>query len=409
MKPSGTSGSSHRPLRRALTLALLAFGLLGAPSARAQDTSGRPPPQPGAAISSPTATPPRHRLLYRNTVLLRLNPTGLFNETRLGYRRRLFESESPLLRDTFAGVGLATIVSPAVAAIVPSIELQPLSILQVTASYYGNYYFGNFDFLQSFPSVSSEHSDTVRKERGDQGLNYASTIGQFTVQPLLQVKFGPIAARSATRFTYNMAHLRGSDRATYDPIYDVLIPRRGWVIGNDSDLLAITSFGLAAGVRYSMVHGLYDSDDFAPGEPKKAANKTVQRVGPIATYTFFDRPGARFNTPTILLVAQWWVDHNYRTGQDVSQAFPYFILGFSFSGDLLLTPPPRSRAARVTPPGASEIKALACGARARPAKTKAPRTAPPRRHGKRPCRPNAFPTPRRRSKRPCRPRAFPTP
>ncbi|HEU4535458.1 MAG TPA: hypothetical protein VFS00_15120 [Polyangiaceae bacterium] len=362
MKPSGTSGASRRPRRRSSTRAtparaagsltagrpaagllaagLLTAGLLAAPAARAQAAPGRPPPQPGAAISAPTPTaPPRHRLLYRNTVLARLNPTGLFNETRLGYRRRLYESENPIFRDNFAGVGLSTILSPAVAAVVPSLELQPLSILQITASYYDNYYFGNFDFLQSFPSPAADHSDSDRKDRGDQGLNYASTLGQFTIQPLLQLKFGPIAARSATRFTYNLAHLRNGDRTAYDPIYDILVPRRGWVLGNDSDLLAITPWGLAAGVRYSVVHGLYDAEDYAPGEPQNAANQTIQRVGPIASYTFFDRPGARFNTPTILVIAQWWVDHKYRTGQDVSQAFPYFILGFSFSGDLLLAPP----------------------------------------------------------------------
>jgi hypothetical protein len=29
------------------------------------------------------------------------------------------------------------------------------------------------------------------------------------------------------------------------------------------------------------------------------------------------------------------VEHRWRTGEDVDQAFPYIVLGFAFSGDLI--------------------------------------------------------------------------
>ena len=38
--------------------------------------------------------------------------------------------------------------------------------------------------------------------------------------------------------------------------------------------------------------------------------------------------------PTLYLLAQWWVKHRYRTGQEVSQGLPMIVLGFSFTGDL---------------------------------------------------------------------------
>ncbi len=328
---SGPGAAGRRLAAGALSLAALA----GAGGVSAQARPGGLPPQPGAAINAPTAAPPRHRLLYRNTTVLRVNPIGLFNETRLGYRRRIFESESLLLRDTFVGAGLALPVSPAGATLVPSIEIQPLAVFQFTASYYANAYFGNFDHLQSFATASAPHDDTTREQRGDAGQNYATTVGQLILQPLLQFKAGPIAARTATRFVYSRARLRDGDRTFYDPIFDLLVPRRGWIIANDSDLVAVTPWGLSAGVRYSVVHALYGADDFTPGTPHDAPNQTIQRVGPLATYTFFDRPGARFNTPTIIVLAQWWLDHASRTGQDTSRALPYVIAGFSFSGDLL--------------------------------------------------------------------------
>jgi hypothetical protein len=310
-----------RPPRRRLFAAALALGALAAA---------------GAAISSPTATPPTHRLLYRSTTVARINPVGLFSEARFGYRRRLFDSENALLRDTFAGFGLAGIASPALAAIAPSLEFQPLTVFQLTASYNANLYFGNFGHLQSFPSPNSPASDSDRERGEEQGRAYRAPRGHFIIQPLLQVKVGSVAARSATRFMYVLGDLRNNDRVWYDPIVDLLMPRRGWAIANDTDLVTITPWGLTAGLRYSMARAFYGAGDFAPGEqPETPATRTIQRVGPLVSYTFYDRPGATFNTPTAFLLAQWWFDHPYRTGQDVSQAVPYLIIGFSFSGDVI--------------------------------------------------------------------------
>jgi hypothetical protein len=58
-------------------------------------------------------------------------------------------------------------------------------------------------------------------------------------------------------------------------------------------------------------------------------------VGLLAAYTFFDEGYTAFNKPTVVLISSWYLKHRYRTGQDVSQAVPYVVLGFAFTSDLI--------------------------------------------------------------------------
>ncbi|MEZ4438949.1 MAG: hypothetical protein R3B72_07660 [Polyangiaceae bacterium] len=66
-------------------------------------------------------------------------------------------------------------------------------------------------------------------------------------------------------------------------------------------------------------------------------------------YKFFeDDPPSMWNAPTVGLLAQWWLQHRYRTGQppaggledrSVSQALPYILLLFIQKGDFYPTKP----------------------------------------------------------------------
>jgi hypothetical protein len=333
----GEHSRAGPPLLRRGLAAAIALGALAATDDAAAQQAPRLPTQPGSAITAPTTDAPADRLLYRTTTIVRVNPIGVFNESRFGYRHRLFQSDSPLFRDNFVGFGLASIAAPPVVGLAPSFEFQPLSILQLTVSYTPLLFFGTFGYLQSSPSANAPHSDDDREQGDKDGKAYPTTGGQVTIQPLVQMKVGPIAVRSATRFIYNMTHLRHGDRVSYDPSLDLLLPRDGWAFANDSDLVFIApKGGFTAGLRYSMARAIYSDDDFAPEEQQKTpATRTIQRLGPIVAYTFFDHPGAGFNAPTIFLLSQWWLDHPYRTGRETSQALPYVILGCFFSGDLL--------------------------------------------------------------------------
>jgi hypothetical protein len=36
----------------------------------------------------------------------------------------------------------------------------------------------------------------------------------------------------------------------------------------------------------------------------------------------------------VILLAQWWLSHRYRTGRDVSQGVPLLGIAFQFNGEL---------------------------------------------------------------------------
>jgi hypothetical protein len=290
--------------------------------------------------------PPRHRLVYRNLLAVRLNPLGLLDDARLSYRYRLYRSESLLLRDNFVSVGLAPAFSPAYAKLGVVAELQPLSILQLWGMYELIGTFGTFRQLQSFPSAGSNFSDTELYARdalpsGDALRPYATTGSQLTLGATLQLKVGPVVARSLFRMVRPDMALRTGDSVFYDITNDVLAPNRGWYLLNDTDVLYQTGRGLTVGLRWASSHAFYGAEHFTP--ELQTALPTTHRLGPVVAYTFAEQDGARFNAPTVLLLVNWWLTHRYRTGVDSPQAFPYLALGFSFSGDLLPVPPPAER------------------------------------------------------------------
>ena len=59
------------------------------------------------------------------------------------------------------------------------------------------------------------------------------------------------------------------------------------------------------------------------------------RTGPLFAWRFGKGGDTdRFNNPTLLVILNWWVKHRWRTGQDVTQALPYIVVGFKFDGEL---------------------------------------------------------------------------
>jgi hypothetical protein len=287
----------------------------------------------GAETMKKEEPPPRHRLFYQNLFALRYNPLGAFEELRLSYRYRLMDSESILLRDTFAGVGIVPGLSPAFGRLGFFAELQPLTMLALTAQYDLIRYFGAFKVMQSFPDARSEFSDTELEHLSDAKRTYVTTGRQLTLGALLQAKVGNVVFRSNFRFAYVDMELRAGDTVYYDILYDILAPGRGWLLVNDTDLLYQTSFGLTAGVRYSAGHAFYEDSELPPGAENR--NAPIQRVGPFLAYTFFRKEGnARFNNPTVVLLVQWWLSHRYRTGADVSQGVPLLGIAFLFNGEL---------------------------------------------------------------------------
>jgi hypothetical protein len=305
-----------------------------------QVSAGEPNP-----VSTRPTEPPGPRLVLSNLFAFRENPLGIEDQLRIGVQQRLYRSESTVLRDNFFFGGLAPRVNPAFLKLGPALEIQPLSIfnLRLGAEWVG--FYGSFGFLQSFRSPREEYSDTVLRAGKEAGQNYASYGAHAMIEPSVQFKLGPVALRDKVSVEYWKMKVHEGTRVFYDITLDTLISADGWVISNDLDLLYLHDFKswtgtfegarLTAGVRYTMVNPVYRERAFPGGDAGEGAHNAHHRVGPLVAFTFFDHGFTTFNKPTALLIANWYADHRYRTGRDVSQAIPYLVLAFAFQSNLL--------------------------------------------------------------------------
>ena len=243
-----------------------------------------------------------------------------------------------LYKDSFLGLKLHTFLNPAFARIGPRVEIQPIAILNLQATYDFGGYFTTFDQLMSFPSPAVDYSDTELGRRGDAGENYPGHGHLVTLAALLQAKVKNVAVRDNLKFYYADLALRGGDTVFYDQTLDIAQPDEAWTLTNDLDLIYLFDFGLKLGARYTLTHAFYQKKHFRRGEPATQPNGPTHRVGPAVLHTFYDKPERRFNKPTIVFLLQWWARHRWRTGADVHPGVPYIVLGFLFEGDLFPDP-----------------------------------------------------------------------
>ena len=279
--------------------------------------------------------PPRHRIVYSNVLVARLNPLGVEDRLSFMYHRRLMTRTGKLFEGTRFGVGLTPSFTPSIIRLGGTMEIVPLAILQLKASYYLITYFGSQEFkAHAFNSPNDDFGPETIKARAEAKQAVSTYGGQAELSALLQAKFGPIAVRNELTFFHNLIKLPPGNDVFYDLRHDIMGPARGWFLGNDTDILYINpKIRLTAGVRATYFHMFYPDSTYEAGDIK-SSNNDHARVGPLIAYSFKDRPAKRFMKPTIYLLAQWWVKHRYRTGQEVSQGLPLVVLGFSFTGEL---------------------------------------------------------------------------
>jgi hypothetical protein len=283
------------------------------------------------ALAADPPLPPRERVVYESTLGIRLNPIGLEEQLTLAYRRRLYDSASLALRDNHVGVALAPTFSPAVFRGGLVAEVRPATVLSLSAGLFRVGYFGSFASLQSFPDATARFSDDELAARKDAGLSYAAAGTEATMRATLLAKIGPIVVRDDALATYQDIDVQRGDRVYVNPRIDLLAPAEGFTLANDTDVVWFSDFGLVAGVRATVLHALLDASEEGAADGRTTP---IARVGPVAAYTFFDRPGALFNKPTIIGMAGFWLAHPYRAGQDVSRAVPTAALAFRCEGEL---------------------------------------------------------------------------
>jgi hypothetical protein len=140
----------------------------------------------------------------------------------------------------------------------------------------------------------------------------------LSLEGRFQLKLGPVAIRDtfmARRYDFTS---EANEVFFFDQNTDLLAPTHGWIWTHDVDLLMLAPNGITLGARLSTGMGV----------------EMTHRLGPILAFTWYNRPGQTFNTPTIFVISQWHVAHPYRAGAVSSQWSPTVAFGFAFSGDL---------------------------------------------------------------------------
>ncbi len=261
---------------------------------------------------------------WESLIIPRINPLGMVAANSVSYRLKLYESESSLLKNNFVRLALQPNVSPSWFRPGFRIDLQPLSILKLSLVHEFVFHFGTFGIIQSFDSPDADYSDARLEAGKERGEDYAPIAQQTTFSALIQAKMGPIVIRNDAKILRTDFPLRAGDVAFYDQFLDLLVAGKGWTFVNDADLLFVSDFGLIAGVRYTLTQAYYDN-----------SSRTTHRAGPLMIYKFYDDPDALLSNVSGILLANWWLKHPYRTGQETSQAIPYLGVGVRFSGTLL--------------------------------------------------------------------------
>jgi hypothetical protein len=309
------------------------------------------------------APPPGHwRMMVSDLSILRINPVGIETRARVGLQKRLYPSTKPISQNNFMFLGAYPKLNPASAHLALGGELQPVSIFNLKANVEVQKYFGSFGFLQSFATPHVNYSDQTLKDLEDvPGFEpQSATAFHASFHPMLQLKLGKVAVRSLFQVDYWDFKLRAGDTVAYEATYDTLLPDKGFTLATDTDVLFVGKPGLAIGLRHTWVKPLYKQKHFADPDlsemenaeelDKFGSNNGHQRLGLFAAYTLHDRGPSRFNKPTVIVIASWYLDHEYRTGAPstmapdqrpddfTSRAFPYLLVGFAFESDFANPP-----------------------------------------------------------------------
>lgn len=310
-------------------------GVSGA-QAPAQAPASTAPPASAVGAAASDDQMPSAALVYRAMTVLRYNPQGAQERLSLGVRKRLTDSQHALRKNTFAYAGITAMLTPALQRIGARVELQPLAVLKLYAAAEWVWFMGNFDFVTSYKDADQDYSDTALQAAGDAGTNYAASGMTLSAGALIQAKVGPVAVRSDTLMQHWRMPMHNQDPVFYDPFYDLLTPSRGWTLVQNNDLLYVQG-RLVVGLRHSMSRSMLSEKALAPVAAGKSPRDVTHRVGPFAAYRLTadgQYADSLFRRPTLVVLTQWWLQHPYRTGQDVSGGLPWIAVVLVFDGRL---------------------------------------------------------------------------
>jgi hypothetical protein len=268
-----------------------------------------------------------------NALWGRINPLGIEDHLYIGLQGGLYDAKHVALRDNYLNGSVIIKASPSSLKVGPSIELQPLSVLNLRFSAEVARWFGVFTTFQSFGSALDDYSDTALFRLAQNGDIYATTEIHLSFAPRLQVKFGPIVVRDQLSIDYYNATLRPGDTVFYESTGDTLLEPGGIEISNTADVLySIDKYRMFVGLEHALFQPFYSDHAYRPGEPHINPNGN-QRLVAMGVWTFYQRPKQVVNMMTLIVQAGFYLQHRYRTGADVNEGVPYLLGGFAFQAD----------------------------------------------------------------------------
>ena len=292
-------------------------------------------------VAAPAVLPagsdiPRHRIYYESLAALRYNPLGLQERMTVGYRMRLTDKPRSdlLFGDSYAWIGVTGLQTPAFMRAGPWARIMPISILRLQAGYEVVRYNGGFDQMLTWDDSSNVNysDDNIEALAADGTLKAQGTV--FTLEARVQAKAGPVAVR-ATLARYDFGY-DVDGFAYYDQTLDILAPTNGVVTMGDFDLLYVATDQLTVGARTSHTRS---QAEFAANDSEALRAASIDRTGALVAYKFKSDLGSRFDQPTVYVISQWHINHEYRAGQEVNRALPYIAVGFAFTGDAIAWTP----------------------------------------------------------------------
>jgi hypothetical protein len=244
----------------------------------------------------------------------------------LRYRHRLYATSSPALQHNFVEASATLVLGPLFAPRV-RVALHPTAFFDVGVSY------GVSDiFIKTIEERRSPASaydvNIVGFEKGD-----AATFQSFTADTTLQGALGKVSFRSVNSLTYTAASLASGETVYYSAPADMLLPADGWLFNDDTTLAYAFSPRLRIGVTESLFATSYPASAYAPGQPHTAVtNSPTVRVGPSFNLTLRDETDGPLARIELFGGVQWYALDRYRTGEAISGAIPFCVLGARFGG-----------------------------------------------------------------------------
>lgn len=262
-----------------------------------------------------------NQMMWSAQVGGRVAPLGLLGRAALGYRRRLFDRNTLLLKNSHLAASAIVDVTPTYSFIGGQFRFEPLAFIGVWAEYQIGRQFGLLNTVRTFESSLSTLSDREQIDRIKNTPSQGVWSHRMTLGGRLQAKYKWIAARYGVQARKHRINVPETEVAWFNANLDIITPTRGWTLQHNTDLLFELRTGFFLAARYSQITA-YHQDRTSP--------IVIHRLGPAAVWR--RPPGRRADSTTWFALVQWNLRHPTRNGNAQSVAMPMITLGWGIQG-----------------------------------------------------------------------------